>query len=79
MAAVPVDTHVHRLARRWRFTRGRSEVETERDIKKLFPPEEWNPLHLRMIFYGREHCTARGCNGHTCEICACFNGPGGSS
>lgn len=67
--AFPVDTHIHRLARRWRLSSGRSVEQTERDLKRLFPREHWNKLHLRMIFYGREHCTARGCDGTVCEIC----------
>ncbi|MBI4625262.1 MAG: endonuclease III [Verrucomicrobia bacterium] len=67
--AFPVDTHIHRLAQRWKLTRGRSVVQTEANLKMLFPREHWNPLHLRMIFYGREHCTARGCDGSICEIC----------
>src|SRR5882724_8640995 len=65
----PVDTHIHRLAQRWKLSRGRNVVETERDLKKLFPRERWNQLHLRIIFYGREHCTARGCDGTVCGIC----------
>jgi endonuclease-3 len=71
--AFPVDTHIHRLAKRWRLSRGRNVEQTERDLKRLFPQDHWNQLHLRIIFYGREHCTARGCNGHTCEICAMFS------
>ena len=67
--ALPVDTHIHRLAQRWKLTDGRNVEQTERDLKKLFPPASWNQLHLRMIFYGREHCTARGCDGTVCEIC----------
>jgi endonuclease-3 len=67
--AFPVDTHIHRLAQRWKLTSGRNVVETERDLKKLFPREHWNQLHLRIIYYGREHCTAHGCDGTTCEIC----------
>jgi len=67
--AFPVDTHIHRLAQRWKLSSGRNVVETERDLKKLFPQEHWNPLHLRIIYYGREHCTARGCDGTVCEIC----------
>jgi endonuclease-3 len=67
--ALPVDTHIHRLAKRWKLSSGRSVVQTERDLKRLFPESEWNALHLRIIYYGREHCTARGCDGHTCEIC----------
>jgi endonuclease-3 len=67
--AFPVDTHIHRLAQRWKLTSGRSVEQTERDLKRLFPRERWNPLHLRIIFYGRERCTARGCDGTRCEIC----------
>lgn len=67
--AFPVDTHIHRLAQRWKLTKGKNVVETERDLKKLFPSEKWNKLHLQIIFYGREHCTARGCDGTGCEIC----------
>jgi endonuclease III len=67
--AFPVDTHIHRLAQRWRLTGGRNVEQTERDLKRLFPEAHWNRLHLRMIFYGREHCTARGCDGTVCEIC----------
>ena len=67
--AFPVDTHIHRLAQRWKLTDGKNVVNTERDLKKLFPKESWNKLHLQFIFYGREYCTARGCNGMVCEIC----------
>ncbi len=67
--AFPVDTHIHRLALRWGLSDGRSVEQTERDLKALFPLEEWNALHLRIIYYGREHCTARGCDGTVCEIC----------
>ncbi len=67
--AFPVDTHIHRLAQRWKLTGGRSVEQTERDLKKLFPREHWNALHLRIIFYGREHCTARGCDGTVCGLC----------
>ncbi|MBM3851520.1 MAG: endonuclease III [Verrucomicrobia bacterium] len=67
--AFPVDTHIHRLAQRWGLTDGRSVEQTERDLKALFPEEHWNRLHLRIIFFGREHCTARGCGGTVCEIC----------
>jgi endonuclease-3 len=77
--AFPVDTHIHRLAARWGLSSGRNVVETERDLKALFPESTWNKLHLRMIYFGREHCTARGCNGHTCLICSCFNPERGSS
>ena len=67
--AFPVDTHIHRLAQRWKLTNGRSVQHTEEDLKKLFPRESWNKLHLQIIFYGREYCSARGCNGMVCEIC----------
>jgi endonuclease-3 len=67
--AFPVDTHIHRLAQRWGLSSGRSVEQTERDLKALFPQEHWNQLHLRIIFYGREHCTARGCDGTECELC----------
>ncbi len=67
--AFPVDTHIHRLAQRWGLTNGRSVEQTERDLKRLFPKEEWNHLHLQIIFWGREFCTARGCDGRVCEIC----------
>ena len=72
--AFPVDTHIHRLAMRWKLSRGPNVVQVERDLKKLFPPESWHDLHLRMIYYGREHCTARGCDGHGCGICRVVNG-----
>jgi endonuclease III len=74
--AFPVDTHIHRLARRWKLSSGRSVEQTERDLKKLFPRDRWNQLHLRIIFYGREHCTARGCDGTICEICSSFKKAG---
>lgn len=67
--AFPVDTHIHRLAQRWRLTNGKSVTQTEKDLKSLFPEESWNKLHLQIIFYGREYCTARGCDGTVCEIC----------
>jgi endonuclease-3 len=67
--AFPVDTHIHRLARRWKLSDGRNVGQTEDDLKRIFPSESWNQLHLRIIFYGREHCTARGCDGTVCEIC----------
>jgi endonuclease-3 len=67
--AFPVDTHIHRLAQRWGLTNGKNVEQTETDLKRLFPREHWNALHLRIIFYGREHCTARGCDGTVCEIC----------
>jgi endonuclease-3 len=65
----PVDTHIHRLAQRWKLTTGTSVTQTERDLKRLFPEESWNKLHLQIIFYGREFCSARGCDGTVCEIC----------
>ncbi|MBK1834543.1 endonuclease III [Roseibacillus ishigakijimensis] len=67
--AFPVDTHIHRLAQRWKLTSGQNVVQTERDLKALFPRESWNKLHLQIIFYGRDACTARGCDGRVCEIC----------
>ena len=71
--AFPVDTHIHRLAQRWGLTSGKNVTQTEKDLKKLFPEEKWNKLHLQIIFYGRSHCTARGCDGTVCEICTtCF-------
>ncbi len=76
--AFPVDTHIHRLAKRWGLSKARNVTETERDLKALFPEASWNKLHLRIIYYGREHCTARGCDGHTCLICSCFNPARGS-
>jgi endonuclease-3 len=66
---VPVDTHIHRLAQRWGLSSGKNVVQTEKDLKRLFPEKYWNRLHLQIIFYGREYCTARGCDGRTCEIC----------
>lgn len=69
----PVDTHIHRLAQRWGLTTGKSVTQTERDLKRLFPESAWNKLHLQIIFYGREHCSARGCDGAVCELCrTCF-------
>jgi endonuclease III len=67
--AFPVDTHIHRLAQRWGLTSGKNVVQTERDLKRLFPEEYWNRLHLQIIYYGREYCSARGCDGRVCEIC----------
>lgn len=67
--AFPVDTHIHRLATRWKLTSGKNVVQTERDLKKLFPRDSWNRLHLQIIFYGREHCSARGCDGKSCLLC----------
>lgn len=67
--AFPVDTHIHRLAQRWGLTKGKNVTQTEADLKKLFPKESWNRLHLQIIYYGREYCSARGCDGLVCEIC----------
>ncbi|MDP3849669.1 MAG: endonuclease III [Luteolibacter sp.] len=67
--AFPVDTHIHRLATRWKLTSGKNVVQTERDLKQLFPRESWNKLHLQIIFYGREHCSARNCDGKSCLLC----------
>ena len=69
----PVDTHIHRLAQRWKLTDGKSVAQTERDLKRIFPEESWNALHLQIIYYGREHCSAYSCDGTVCEICTqCF-------
>lgn len=71
--AFPVDTHIHRLAQRWKLTNGKSVTQTERDLKRLFPIERWNDLHLQIIYYGREHCPAHACHGMECKVCkACF-------
>jgi endonuclease III len=67
--AFPVDTHIHRLAQRWGLTNGKNVTQTEKDLKRLFPEESWNRLHLQIIFYGRQYCSARGCDGRVCEIC----------
>ena len=67
--AFPVDTHIHRLSQRWGLTSGKSVRQTEEDLKKLFPINLWNKLHLQIIFYGREYCSARGCNGTSCKLC----------
>jgi len=67
--AFPVDTHIHRLAQRWGLTQGRNVKQTEADLKKCFPPESWSRLHLQIIYYGREHCTARRCDGTVCPLC----------
>lgn len=68
--AFPVDTHIHRLAERWTLSTGKNVVKTEKDLKRLFPEESWNKLHLQMIFFGREHCPARGHKPLTCPICS---------
>lgn len=70
--AFPVDTHIHRLAYRWGLTSGKNVEQTEKDLKKLFPRESWNKLHLQIIFYGREHCPARGHDVQKCVICREF-------
>jgi len=67
--AFPVDTHIHRLAQRWGLTNGKNVIQTESDLKKLFPKKFWNKLHLQIIYYGREYCKARECYGLTCKIC----------
>ena len=66
----PVDTHIHRLSQRWGLSNGDSVVQTEKDLKKIFPVNDWNTLHLQIIFYGREYCTARGCDGTKCYLCS---------
>ena len=71
--AFPVDTHIHRLAQRWGLTNGKNVVQTEKDLKSVFPKKNWNKLHLQIIWYGREHCKARDCFGLTCKICkSCY-------
>ena len=71
--AFPVDTHIHRLAQRWGLTNGKNVVQTEKDLKRVFPMKHWNKLHLQIIFYGREYCKARECYGITCKICtSCY-------
>ena len=73
--AFPVDTHIHRLAQRWGLTNGVNVVQTEKDLKRLFPKKSWNKLHLQIIYYGREYCKATNCYGLTCKICkACYPG-----
>jgi endonuclease-3 len=71
--AFPVDTHIHRLAQRWGLSSGKNVAQTEKDLKRLFPEDCWNALHLQIIYYGREYCSARGCDGTVCEICrSCY-------
>ena len=71
--AFPVDTHIHRLAQRWGLTNGKNVVQTEKDLKRLFPKKNWNKLHLQIIYYGREYCKARSCYGISCKICtSCY-------
>ena len=65
----PVDTHIHRLAQRWGLTNGKNVIQTEKDLKRLFPKKYWNKLHLQIIYYGREYCRARECYGLSCKIC----------
>jgi endonuclease-3 len=73
--AFPVDTHIHRLAQRWKLSSGKNVSQTEKDLKRHFAKERWNELHLQIIFYGREYCTARNCFGLECPICrTCFPG-----
>ena len=69
--AFPVDTHVHRLAQRWKLTNGKNVQQTEKDLKRIFPESEWNKLHIQIILYGREFCTARGCFGTSCREKPC--------
>lgn len=72
--AFPVDTHIHRLAKRWKLSSGKNVVQTELDLKKLYPESSWAKLHLQIIYYGREYCTARGCDGKQCPICRHVHG-----
>ena len=65
----PIDTHIHRLAQRWGLTNGKNVIQTEKDLKRIFPKKSWNKLHLQIIYYGREFCKARDCFGITCKIC----------
>jgi len=75
LPAFPVDTHIHRLAQRWGLTNGKNVVQTEKDLKRLFPKKRWNKLHLQIIYYGRKFCTAKSCYGLTCKICTtCYPG-----
>ena len=74
LPAFPVDTHIYRLARRWRLSRGNSVKKVEKDLKRLFASSTWHELHLQMIYYGRQYCTARKCDGKTCPLCLEFNG-----
>ncbi len=67
--AFAVDTHIHRLAQRWGLTSGKNVIETENDLKRIFPKKTWSKLHLQIIYYGREYCQARHCYGLTCKIC----------
>jgi len=69
ISSFPVDTHIHRLSQRWGLSNGYSVIQTVNDLKKIFPVYDWNTLHLQIIFYGREYCTARGCDGTKCSLC----------
>ncbi|MDA9597730.1 endonuclease III [Candidatus Pelagibacter sp.] len=69
LPAFAVDTHIHRLAQRWGLTNGENVIQTEKDLKRIFPKKTWNKLHLQIIYYGREYCKARSCYGLTCKIC----------
>lgn len=71
--AFPVDTHIHRLAHRWKLSSGKNVEQTEKDLKSLYDEKDWNKLHLQIIYYGREHCSARGCDGKKCDICKALN------
>ncbi|OUU57433.1 MAG: endonuclease III [Verrucomicrobia bacterium TMED60] len=73
VSSFPVDTHIHRLAQRWKLTNGKSVAQTEKDLKRHFVEDRWNSLHLQIIYYGREYCPAHACHGLTCPICkTCF-------
>ena len=69
LPAFAVDTHIHRLAQRWGLTNGKNVIQTEKDLKRIFPKKSWSKLHLQIIYYGREYCQARSCYGLTCKIC----------
>ena len=71
-SAFPVDTHIHRLAKRWGLSNGKNVVHTEKDLKRLFPEKIWNKLHLQMIYFGREHCPAKNHKKEKCPICSKF-------
>lgn len=73
LPAFPVDTHIHRLANRWKLSSGKSVVKIEADLKKIFPEDTWGKVHLQMIYFGREHCSAYGCDGKRCCICSVIN------
>ena len=69
LPAFAVDTHIHRLAQRWGLSNGKNVIQTEKDLKRIFPKKTWHKLHLQIIYYGREYCQARNCYGLTCKIC----------